>query len=61
VTAISERICIDCGGRPADLAIVDDAGTFSGWLCEDCDRRRRHRRLSWRRRLTRRFRHRYLD
>jgi hypothetical protein len=61
LTSSRDRICADCGSRPADFAIVDDAGTFSGWLCDECDRKRRRRRLGWRRRIKHRFRHRFLD
>jgi hypothetical protein len=45
-STLTHRVCADCGGQPSDFAIVDEAGTFSGWLCEDCDRRERRR---WRR------------
>jgi hypothetical protein len=55
-TPSSERSCIDCGGTPADFAILDDAATFGGWICESCDRRRRRRRLGWSRRVRHRVR-----
>ena len=44
-----DRACRDCG-EPADFAILDEAGTMHGWLCERCERKHRRRRLGpWRR------------
>ena len=56
VTTANQRACIDCGTRSAALPIVDETGTFGGWICHDCDHRRRQRRHSWHRRLRRRLR-----
>ncbi|HEU5309611.1 MAG TPA: hypothetical protein VFW97_19985 [Acidimicrobiia bacterium] len=51
----NQRACVDCATPSAALPIVDERGTFDGWICHDCDRRRRHRRMSWRRRVRRRL------
>ena len=47
--AVPNRECMDCG-KPADFAVLDEAGGMHGWLCERCERKHRRRRLGpWRR------------
>jgi hypothetical protein len=48
-----ERRCKDCGTPTANLPVIDTFGGFHGWRCEECDRRRRRRRMGWRRRFQR--------
>jgi len=50
------RACAVCGASPADLPVIEDTGELSGWLCEQCERKHRHRRMGWSRRLSRRLR-----
>jgi hypothetical protein len=55
VATTNQRACVDCATPAASLPIVDERGTFEGWICHECDRRRRHRRISWYRRARRRL------
>jgi len=51
--AIEQRACVECASADADLPIVQESGTFTGWICRECDRRLRHRRGGWKRKFRR--------
>jgi hypothetical protein len=42
--------CIECDA-PADWPLVADDGTFEGWICVPCDKRRRQQLIGRRRRV----------
>jgi hypothetical protein len=48
--------CIDCG-QPAEWALIDERGELLGWICLECDHKRRRKRMGWRRRLAVKMRH----
>jgi hypothetical protein len=53
--AQGDRPCVDCG-KPGLYPMVDVTGEHFGYICENCDRKRRNRQMGWRRRFKRRMR-----
>ena len=47
--------CLDCD-RPGHLPQVHATGEMYGWLCDDCDRKRRRKQMGWKRRMKMRWR-----